>query len=152
MAIDVFPTPVTSVVDLTSFVNIAVANTLYETTASLGAGTYTITCPSANVANVEFWNGTTRLAFGVTASGTVSVVVPSAATSIRFWTTSGTNILVGFKKTGESLTGNSYGTYTTHTTTTTVSVPGTYLFTIVGGGGGGTAGISSRGGGGGASG
>jgi hypothetical protein len=137
MAISVFPTPITSVVDVTSFVTIAAANTLYETVTPIPAGTYTITCPAANVANVQFLSGATQLASGATVSGTVNVTISSDATSIMIWTLSGTDILVGFKKTGNTLSNAFSGTYNTHTSDATITAPGLFYFTVVGAGGGG---------------
>jgi hypothetical protein len=158
MAISVFPAPVTSSINASS-ITAASANTLYQGTVSLEPAIYQITCASSTIARVEFYSdNVTLITSAVTASGTVTINLGTAATRFRVWTDTGSNIVVTITKTAAALTDSApSGTLDTVTTVGTSTYTGTstsgygYAVLVGGGGGGGgsNGGSSSAGGGGG---
>lgn len=140
-----------------SSLTIPSANTIYQSSISLDAAIYTITCVSGTVATVEFFSGAgTYITTGVTSSGTVTVNLASAADRVRIWTNTGSNIIVTITKIAASLSDNmpsgTLDTITSSGTYTGTSTSGFGYAMVVGGGGGGGGGSGNRGGGGGASG
>ncbi len=144
--------PVASVPAI-KYVTATIANKLYENSTSYPAGVYTVTSPTAVVAIVEFYSGSTLLVTATTASGSISVNLASAADKVKYYITSSSNVSIGIEQTGITVTSIDSGVLTTYTSNATLSTPGIYYFTIVGaGGGGGAGGTNGTGGGGGGSG
>ncbi len=68
------------------------ADTMYEASVTLDPAIYTITCASATITNIQFFsNVNTLVTSAVTASGTVSINLASAADRVRLWTDTGSN-------------------------------------------------------------
>jgi hypothetical protein len=121
--------------NLASYVTATSANVLYTLTQSFASGIYTISCASSTVATVDFFDGTQRLVSAKTVSGTVAVNLASAATSIRYFTDTGSSIQIGIALTGAALSGTSIsGTLDTITTSGTYSQTGNVYVMVVGGG------------------
>jgi hypothetical protein len=128
----------------------ATANVLYTAVSSIPAGIYSINCVSTTVARVELYNGTTLVTSQVTTSGTVSFNLGTDCTSIRFWTDTGTDVVVSLQYVASPFSVSSFsGTLDTITSSTTYTQTGKAYAILVGGGGGGSAGQSGAGGGGG---
>lgn len=159
MGATVFPAPVTSSVN-SSAITCASANTLYGANVNLATGIYTITCTSTTIAKVEFYSdNTTLITRATTASGTVAINLATAATKVRIWTDTGSNIVVTIALTANALSNNISGTLDTVTTVgsstyTGTSTSGYGFFLLAGGGGqgGGNSGYQYTNGGGGGSG
>ena len=141
-----------SAVPQTSYVNAAAANTLYDAAYVNVTGLYVITCASAIVSNVSFYDTNNNFILtATTVSGTITINIPSAIGSIKFWTTSGTNTQIGILKSGINVSPVPAVMYT-YTTSQTISLVGAAYCVVVGGGCGGTgnlAGFGSSGGSGG---
>ena len=120
------------------------ANTLYDVTASLVSGVYTISWSGCGTLNIDFYNGTT---FVTSATGTSSITVNLAqsVTNYKMWCTVAP-ISVVVSLSGLSVAPIS-GTLYTYTTSGTPGLVGDAYVVIVGGGGAG--GINSGGGSGG---
>lgn len=140
MGLSTFPSATTNALAPASSVTAAAANTPYNSTVSLEAGIYTITCASSTLAEVAFYSGNTFLTSAKTVSGTVSVNISSAATNVSYWINTGTNIVISMQKTG-SLFSNTApsGTLDTLTTSGTYTQTGKAWVVCVGGGGSGSA-------------
>ncbi len=143
MSISVFPVPVASTLNA-SAITAAAANTMYEGRATFDAAVYQITCASGVITNFQFFSGVTSVISGVTASGTVSINLASAADRIRLYTNTGTNTVVTINKTAAALTNAFSGTLDTITTLGTSTYTGTstsgYAYAVLVGGGGGGGG------------
>ena len=141
MAISVFPVAVTSSSSINaSALTAATANILYEGRSTFDPAIYQVSCASGVITNFQFWNGSTLVLSSVTASGTVSVNLSSAADRIRVWTNTGSNTVITITKTAAALTDQFSGTLDTITTTSTytgTSTSGKAYAVLVGGGGGG---------------
>jgi hypothetical protein len=143
MSISVFPIPVT-VTDNAIAATVPTSGKQYKVVRELSAAIYTITCPSTVNATVSFLVGTT-IVEAVTASGTVSVNLASAATELYFEINTGTNVVVTVTKTAASLTITEIsGTLDTITTTSTYNQTGKLWVLCVGGGGRGAAGYGTN--------
>lgn len=152
------PAAVTSSINANS-ITAASPNVLYQGTVSLDPAIYQITCASTTIARVQFFSdNVTLITSAVTASGTVTINLGTAATIFRVWTDTGSNIVVTITKTAAALTDSApSGTLDTITTVGTSTYTGTstsgYGYAVLVGGGGGGAGSSgsssSAGGGGG---
>lgn len=128
----------------------ATANVLYTAISAIPAGIYSINCVDTTVARVELYNGTTLVTSQVTTSGTVSFNLGTDCTSIRFWTDTGTDVVVSLQYVASPFSVSSFsGTLDTVTSSTTYTQTGKAYAILVGGGGGGSAGQSGAGGGGG---
>jgi hypothetical protein len=139
VAIQQFPIPVTAISKSASSLTIPTGLTLYVAMLALPTGIYKIshldnTTPTCNV---EFMNGQTVIGSTATVSGTISFNLSTACTSIRVYTTSGTNLLVSIEKTADAVTIAASGTIDTLTTSQTYNQTGELYVVIVGGGGGG---------------
>lgn len=149
MGISTFPaatTDLSSLQKLSQSVTVPAATSVVDTNYAFGAGTYTVTCVNTTIARVEFWNGNTLIATGVTVSGTVTLNIATSGTKFRTIIDTGTNIVVNIVQTGQALTISSNSlsgtldTLTSSGTYNTISNNG-YLYVIaVGGGGGGSTG------------
>jgi len=137
------------------------ADTMYEASVTLDPAIYTITCASATITNIQFFsNVNTLVTSAVTASGTVSINLASAADRVRLWTDTGSNVVVTITKTASAMSNVFSGTLDTVTTVGASTYTGTstsgygYAILVGGGGAGGscTSGGSERSGGGGGSG
>lgn len=153
MSLSVYPVAVSSSAStLAKTVTATSANTLYSATTELSSGTYTITCSSSTITTVDFYNGSTYIGTAVTVSGTVNYNLASDATSFKFYTNTGSNIVISLQLTGQSISPVS-GTLDIITTSSTYNQTGlVYAIAIGGGGGGGSASSGYAGGGGGGSG
>jgi hypothetical protein len=158
MAISVLPAPVTSSINANA-ITATTADTMYEGIVTLDPAIYTITCASATITNIQFFSGvSTLITSAVTASGTVSINLASAADRVRLWTDTGSNVVVTITKTASAMSNVFSGTLDTVTSTGTytgTSTSGYGYAVLVGGGGAGgscTSGGSERSGGGGGSG
>jgi len=143
VATTIFPEPSISTINA-STVTVTSANTLYESSVSLPTGIYTITCASGTITNVDFLAGSSIITSAVTSSGTVQINLATAATKVRLYTNTGSNILVTFTKVANALTGTAIsGTLDTITTTSTYTGTATNgaFAVLVGGGGNGQNGI-----------
>jgi hypothetical protein len=160
MAISVFPAAtaaVASTLNVSTF-TAASANTLYRGSVSLDPALYTITCVNTTIANIEFYSSqNARIASAVTASGTVSVNIPSSVSSIRAWTNTGSDVVITITKVSFPVSNSAIsGTLDIVTTTSTytgTSTSGYAYAVVVGGGAGGARGSTDNswgGGGGGA--
>lgn len=160
MGLSTYPTPLTVVTTLnTSTFTIATSNSVYQGSVTLEPAAYTITCTSTTITTVEFYSdATTYIVTGVTASGTISVNIPSTVSIIRAWTNTGSNIAVTITKSSfpVALGAAFSGTIDTVTASTTsytgTSTSGFAYAILVGGGGGGGIAFDGYGGGGGAAG
>lgn len=107
------------------FITAAVANTAYSVPVSMDPGLYTITCVSSTIANVTFYRNNTPIATVATSSGTVDYVLGQSATTILFYTNTGSNITINFERKFYSLpTGAVSGTLDTLTTSGTYTQTG----------------------------
>jgi hypothetical protein len=156
MASNVFPVAASgssSASTLAKTATAVAANTIYQVTTPVTAGTYSISCVSSTITIMEFYSGTTLLGTATTVSGTVSFNLASDATSYRFYTNTGSNIVVSLQLTGNSLAPVSGTLDTITTSTNTYSANGSVYAVAVGaGGGGGGSGFGANSGGGGGSG
>ena len=142
MAINIIPTAGST--PSQKFVT-AVANyTGYVSNTDFGAGVYTITTsPSNYQANVSFWNNNTKIVSAVTVNGTVTVNLATPANKVYFYTTDGTNVVIGFNLTGSNLTPNSpSGTVDTISTTSTYTTSGLVYVVALGAGASGGGGAT----------
>lgn len=144
MTINVFPVQVASSSSGPSAnaITCASANTLYGASISLNPGIYTVTCVNTTVVKVDFMSDDhTVIMTAVTVSGTVTINLGTAATYVRMWTDTGTNVVVTITLTAGALTNNFSGTLDTISSSSTYTGTSTsgYAYVIVGGGGGGGA-------------
>ena len=131
-----------------NYVNAAAANTLYDANLILVTGIYVVSCASAVVANVDFYDANNvYITTATTVSGTITLNIASAVATIKFWTTSGTNTQISILKQGSSVAPVS-GTLTTVTASGTPGLVGDAYVVVVGGGGGGAGSDASGGSGG----
>ena len=139
-----------------SSITVPVANTNYSATWPLNPAVYSVTCASTVIAKVTFMTSETDVvATATTASGTVTINLPSAVNRVKLWIESGTDIPVTFTLLAEAVapvvvTGT-LDTITSSTTYTTTSTSG-YAYVMAAGGGGGGGGGGPGGGAGGGSG
>ena len=151
MAIEVFPIPVTSTGPNSFSSTITSANLQYKAINPLSAGIYTITTSSTgSQATINFYDSTgVPFATGVTASGTLTFNLASAATGYYIQTDTGSNIIVSLSLTGNSVTGTQLsGTLDTITASGTYNQTGLlYVLACAGGGGGSGTNISGLAGG-----
>ena len=158
MATTVFPVAVASSGVNSYALTATAANTLYGCLLSLTPGVYTITCASATITNLEFWNTeTTLVTTATTVGGTVSINLASSVDRIRLWTDTGSSVVISIALTANALSNSISGTLDTLTTSGTYTGTSTsgygYVVMVGGGGGGGSyTGGSGIGGGGGGSG
>lgn len=137
MAISVYPIPVT-VTDNAIAATVPTSAKQYKVTRELSAAIYTVTCPSTVTATVSFLVGTTVVE-AITASGSVSVNLASAATELYFEINAGTDVVVTVTKTAAALSVTEIsGTLDTITTTSTYNQTGKLWVLCVGGGGAGS--------------
>jgi hypothetical protein len=153
MATTVFPVAVESGGStLAKSATAASANVMYSVTAALDPGIYTISCVSSAITIMEFYNGSTLLGTATTVSGSTTINLGSQATSYRFYTNTGTNVVVNLQITGASVSAVT-GTLDIITSSQTYNYVGRVYAVAVGGGGGGSGtNTSSYAGGGGGSG
>jgi hypothetical protein len=140
MSINVFPTPVTTIAGSSANAyTLPAANTYYVSTTAIDSGIYTISHlnNTSVVCYIEFFNGTTSIGSTQTVSGTISYNLATDATSVRLWSSGGTNLLVTFTKTASALSVAINGTLDTITSTSTYNQTGELFVVVVGGGGGG---------------
>ncbi len=145
MAINIIPTAGST--PSQKFVTAASNNTGYVSTTDFGAGVYTITTsPSNYQANVSFWNNNTKIVSAVTVNGTVTVNLSAPANKVFFYTTDGSNVVVGFNLTGSNLTPNApSGTVDTISTTSTYTNTGLVYVVALGAGASGGGGATYNG-------
>jgi hypothetical protein len=139
-----------------SSITVPLASTNYSATLPLNPAVYSVTCASTVIAKVVFMTSETAVvATATTASGTVTINLPTAVNRVKLWIESGTDIPVTFTKLAEAVapvavTGT-LDTITTTSTYTTTSTSG-YAYVMAAGGGAGGAGGGGGGGAGGGSG
>jgi hypothetical protein len=139
-----------------SSITVPLANTNYSATLPLNPAVYSVTCASTVIAKVVFMTSETAVvATATTASGTVTINLPSAVNRVKLWIDSGTDVPVTFTLLAEAVapvvvTGT-LDTITTTSTYTTTSTSG-YAYVMAAGGGGGGGGGGPGGGAGGGSG
>jgi hypothetical protein len=147
MAISVFPAATTAAVTSTLNLNtftIATANSINQGSVNLDPAIYTVTCVNSTITTIEFYSGVaTLVASAVTASGTVSVNIPSTVSFIRAWTDTGSDIAVTITKVSFPISNSAIsGTLDTVTATSTYTGTSTsgygYAIVVGGGGSGGT--------------
>jgi hypothetical protein len=139
MAISVFPTPISSTSTAWS-VTAGATGTLYQATYNFLPSVYRITCVSGTNATIQFFSGTTLITSAVTSSGTIDVNLGTAATNIKYYINTGTNVLITITLLSSALSTSSFsGTLETLTTTQTYTQTGGAYVVVVGGGGGGGA-------------
>ncbi len=151
MASSIFPVPVTSSLNAYS-ITAASPNVLYEGTINLETAIYTLTCVNTTIAKFIFLSdNTTVITTSETISGTVTINLGTAATKVRIWTDTGSDVVVTLNKIASALTNSFSGTLDTVTTTSTytgTSASGYGYAVLVGGGGGGGGQIWNTGNGG----
>lgn len=126
-----------------NYVNAAAANTLYDANLVLVAGIYVVSCASAVVANVDFYDANNvYITTATTVSGTITLNIASAVATIKFWTTGGTNTQIEILKQGSSIAPVS-GTLTTVTASGTPGLKGDAYIVLVGGGAAGQGGTGN---------
>lgn len=117
------------------FITAAAANTAYSVPVSMDPGLYTITCVSSTIANVTFYRNNTPIATVTTSSGTVDYVLGQSATTLLFYTNTGTNITINFERKFYALpTGAVSGTLDTLTTSGTYTQTGRAIVLGIAGG------------------
>jgi hypothetical protein len=139
MPIEVYPVPVASSINA-SAITATTSNTMYEGIIALDPAIYTVTCPSGTITNIHFFSGSTLITTVITASGTISLNLASAADRVRLWTDTGSSVVVTITKTASALSDVFSGTLDTVTSTGTytgTSTSGKAYAVLVGGGGGG---------------
>lgn len=142
MAVSSIVAPSTSNIKQTF--TVTAANTLYSSSVSLAAGTYTVTGPSSGTHYVDFYNGTTFIVSAATVSGTVDINLASSANTVKYYSATA-GAVIGVLLTGSPVTGATSGTLDTITATTnTYAGTGTAYAVIVGGGGGGGGGSGAN--------
>jgi hypothetical protein len=128
----------------------AEAHILYTAISDIPIGVYNITCIDTTITKVEFYNGTSLVTSQETLSGIVSFNLGTACTSIRFWTNTGTDVVVSLVYVASPLSTSTFsGTLDIVTTTSTYNETGQGYAVLIGGGGGGSAAFATDGGGGG---
>lgn len=150
MATQVFPVAVSSTGPNSWSINATTSGVVYEGTQAFSTGTYTVTCASSTITSIEFFSGNTSVLQTKTVSGTVTFNLTSAATKVRLWTNTGSNIVVSFALTASiisssAITMGNLETLTSSGTYTGTSTSGYAYVVAVGGGGGGGAGRSGTG-------
>ena len=116
---------------------------------NLSSGTYTFSCISTTVATIDIYDTSQNyIATAVTVSGTVTMNIAVSIGALKFYTNTGSNILIEIIRTGASV-GVVSGTYAAYTTTTLIPALGDAYVVLYGGGGGGGGGSTSTIGGGG---
>ena len=153
MAISIVPTA-SSTVDTVPSSKVIIPSSFSEIISSTQAfevGIYAITCISSTIARVEFLSGNTLIGTATTASGTVTFSLGTAATKVRVWIDTGTDISVGIQKTGSPLTEagstltGTLDTLTSSGTYNSTSTNGDFYVIAIGGGGGGACGTDNSG-------
>ena len=153
MAISSIPAASVSV-DAVPTAKVLVPSSLSEiitSTQSFAVGIYVITCINTTIARVEFLNGDTILGTATTASGTVTFQLSTAATSVRCWIDTGTDVVVNIGFTGSTLVeagstlSGTLDTLTSSGTYNATSNNGLFYVIAIGGGGGGASGNHSSG-------
>ena len=130
-----------------SFANtLPLANTLYDVTASLVSGVYTISWSGGGTLNIDFYNGTT-LVTSVSGTSSITVNLAQSVTNYKMWCTVAP-ISAILSLSGLSVAPIS-GTVYTYTTSQTITLTGDAYGVLIGGGGGGGGGLVDGGGGGG---
>ena len=124
------------------------SNTYYESSVSLSAGIYTITCVSSTIAKVDFFtSNSTLLTTATTVSGSVTISIASAVTKVGIWTNTGSSVAVSLALTGQSISAAYNGTLDTITATQNYNQTGAMYVVVVAGGGGGGGGAGTNAGG-----
>lgn len=143
MSINIFPVATTSTAT-SKFVTAPVSYTGYKSAESFSPGVYTITTsPNSYQAYISFWSGGTKIVSATTISGTVTVNLSSSADTVYYYTTGGTDVVIGFSLTGTNLTRTApSGTVDTITTSGTYSQTGLVYAIALGGGASGGAGAT----------
>lgn len=149
MATQVFPVSVSSTGPNAWSISATTSGVVYEGTQAFTTGTYTVTCSSSTVTKIEFFTGNTSILQTQTASGTVTFNLTTAATKVKVWTNTGSNIVVSFALTANvvSSSATTLGTLETLTTSGTytgTSTSGYALVVVVGAGAGGGAARSAN--------
>lgn len=146
MSISIFPEASVVAVGINAFATTATtANTMYQLTQSFDSGIYSITCVSGTLTTFEFYSSANSLIFASeTSSGIATINLSSQASSVRFWTNTGTSIVVTITKTANALSDTFSGTVDTINATGTYTETSTsgFAYVLVGGGGAGGGGGS----------
>jgi hypothetical protein len=139
MSISVYP--IASESSATAFSGTATTSgVLYEAAQSLNPGVYRITCVSSTISTVQFFSGNTFVGEATTSSGTIDVNIGSAVNKIRFFTNTGSSIIVTITLLASALSTSTFsGTLETLTSTQTYTQTGAAYVVVVGAGGGGGA-------------
>lgn len=139
MSINVYP--IASESSASAFSGTATtSSTLYEATQSFDPGVYRITCVSSTISTVQFFSGNTMIGEAITSSGTVDINLGSSVSKIRFYTNTGSNIIITITLIAASLSTSTFnGTLETLTSTQTYTQTGAAYVVAVGAGGGGGA-------------
>jgi hypothetical protein len=153
MAISQIPAASVSV-DTVPTAKVLVPSSLGEiitSTQNFAVGIYVITCISTTIARVEFLNGETIIGTATTANGTVTFQLATAATSVRCWIDTGTDVIVNIGFTGSTLVesgstlSGTLDTLTTSGTYNATSNNGLFYVIAIGAGGGGASGNHNSG-------